>query len=117
MNLISPDLIAVVDRPPMAYANSLQPTAPDQTRLDEFRRTRNVQEHVGTLLHAMPLFQAEATSFNMMEELFRGAPNLDHFEKMVGTYQKRKEYGEISLAAWLTFFIYRAVRINSANRR
>ena len=33
------DIIAVVDRPPMAYADSLQPIAPDQTRLDEFRRT------------------------------------------------------------------------------
>ena len=71
----------------------------------------------GAMHNDWPLFQSEATSFNMMEGLFRGTPSLDHFEKMVGTYQKRKKYGEISLAAWLTFFIYRAVRINSANRR
>ena len=31
------------------YADFLQLVAPDQTRLDEFRRTRNVQEHAGTL--------------------------------------------------------------------
>ena len=37
------------------YADFLQLVAPDQTRLDEFRRTRNVQEHVGTLFSAVSI--------------------------------------------------------------
>ena len=43
------------------YADFLQLVAPDQTRLDESRRTRNVQEHAGTLFCSINSCKTSAT--------------------------------------------------------